>query len=74
MARTISRLLNNIALKLDKIPNKALKTCGLLIIPWLADIARVCFVIGHYLRLKRAIIMIILCKDSKIDYSLLGSY
>jgi len=33
MARTISYLLNNIVLKLDKIPNKALKTCGLLITP-----------------------------------------
>jgi hypothetical protein len=33
MARTISRLLNNIALGLDKILNKALKTYGLLIVP-----------------------------------------
>src|SRR6266581_2080630 len=56
MARTISRLLNNIVLKLDKILNKALKTCGPLIIPWLADIAKVYFIIGYYLRLKRAII------------------
>ena len=33
MARTISRLLNNIVLRLDRIPNKALKTCGPLIAP-----------------------------------------
>jgi len=33
MARTISRLLNNIVLKLDRIPNKALKTYGPLIAP-----------------------------------------
>ena len=33
MARTISRLLNNTVLGLDRILNKALKTCGLLIIP-----------------------------------------
>jgi len=33
MARTISRLLNNIALGPDRILNKALKTCGLLIAP-----------------------------------------
>jgi len=33
MARTISRLLNNIVLGLDGILNKALKTCGLLIAP-----------------------------------------
>ena len=33
MARTISRLLNNIVLGLDEIPNKALKICGPLIAP-----------------------------------------
>ena len=33
MARTISCFLNNIVLGLDGILNKALKTCGLLIIP-----------------------------------------
>ena len=33
IARTISRLLNNIVLKLDKILNKALKTYRLLIAP-----------------------------------------
>jgi len=32
MARTISRLLNNIVLGLDRILNKALKTYGLLIV------------------------------------------
>ena len=32
IARTISRLLNNIVLKLDRILNKALKTYGLLIV------------------------------------------
>jgi len=49
MAKTISRLLNNIVLGLDRILNKALKTCGLLIAPWLVDIARVYFIIGYYL-------------------------
>jgi hypothetical protein len=33
MARTISRLLNNIVLGLDRILNKALKTYRLLILP-----------------------------------------
>jgi len=47
MARTISRLLNNIALGLDRILNKVLKTYRLLIVPWLADIARVYFTIGY---------------------------
>ena len=60
MAKTISRLLNNIVLGLDGILNKALKTYGPLIVPWLTDVARVYFIIGYYLRLRRAIITVIL--------------
>jgi len=60
MARTISRLLNNIALGLDGILNKALKTYGPLIVPWLIDVARVYFVIGYYPRLRRSIMTVIL--------------
>ena len=74
MARTISRLLNNIVLGLDKILNEALKTYRLLIAPWLTDIARVYFIIGYYPRLRRAIITVILRKEGKVDYLLLGSY
>jgi len=74
MARTISRLLNNIVLGPDRILNKALKTYGPLIAPWLTDIARVYFVIGYYLRLKRAITTFVLRKEGKVDYLLLGSY
>ena len=48
MARTISRLLNNIALELNRILNKALKTYSLLIAPWLANIAKAYFTIGYY--------------------------
>jgi len=60
MARTISHLLNNIVLGLNRILNKALKTYGPLIAPWLADVARACFVIGYYLRLRRSIITVVL--------------
>ena len=74
MAKTISRLLNNIVLGLDRIPNKTLKTCGPLITPWLANIAKACFIIGYYLRLRRAIIMVVLYKKGKVDYLFLGSY
>jgi len=74
MARTISRLLNNTALGPDGIPNKALKTCGPLIAPWLADVARACFAIGYYLRLGRSIITVVLQKEGKADYLILGSY
>ena len=74
MARTISRLLNNTVLKLDRILNKALKTYRLLIAPWLADIAKAYFITGYYPRLKRAIIIFILHKEGKADYLLLGNY
>jgi len=60
MARTISRLLNNIVLGLDGILNKALKTYEPLIAPWLTDIARAYFTIGYYLRLRRSITTVIL--------------
>ena len=72
MARTISRLLNNIVLGLDGIPNEALKTYGPLIAPWLADVARACFTIGYYLGI--AIIIVVLYKEGKADYLILGSY
>jgi len=60
MARTISHLLNNIVLGLDGILNKALKTYRPLIAPWLADVARVYFVIGYYPQLRRSITTVIL--------------
>ena len=53
MARIISRLSNNIVLGLDRILNEALKTYRLLIIFWLANIAKAYFIIGYYLRLKK---------------------
>ena len=74
IARTISRFSNNTVLGLDRILNEALKTYRLLIAPWLADVARVYFIIGYYLRLGRAIITFILRKEGKADYLLLGSY
>src|SRR6266567_3091799 len=74
IARTISRLLNNIVLRLDRILNKALKTYRPLIVPWLTDIVRVYFIIGYDLRFRRAIITVILYKEGKADYLILGSY
>ena len=74
MARTISRLSKNTAPGLDGIPNEALKVCGPLIAPWLADVARACFVIGYYPRLGRAITTVVPRKEGKADYLLPGSY
>ena len=74
MARTISCLLNNIVLGLNKIPNEALKTYRLLIALWFTDIAKVYFIIGYYLRLRKAITTVVLHKKGKTDYLLLRSY
>jgi len=74
MARTISRLLNNTALGPNGISNEALKTCGPLIAPWLADVARVYFIIGYYPRLRRSITTVVLQKEGKADYLIPGSY
>ena len=60
MARTISRLLNNIVLGPNGILNKALKTYGLLIVPYLTDMAKAYSIIGYYLRLRRSIIIVVL--------------
>ena len=74
MAKTISHLLNNIVLGLNRILNKALKIYRLLIVFQLIDVAKVYFIIGYYLRLKRAIITFILCKKGKANYLFLRSY
>jgi hypothetical protein len=74
MAKTISRFLNNTVLGLDRILNKALKIYRLLIALQLVDIAKVYFIIGYYLRLKKAIIIFILYKEGKVDYLFLRSY
>jgi hypothetical protein len=74
MARTISYFLNNTALGLDGILNKALKTYRPLIALWLADIAKVYFAIGYYLKLGKAITTFILYKEGKVDYLFPKSY
>ena len=38
------------------------------------DIAKICFIIGYYLRLKRAIITFVLYKEGKANYLFLESY
>ena len=71
MARTISYFLNNTVLKPNGILNKALKPYTLLIVLWLINIAKAYFIIGYYLRLKRAIITFVLYEKGKTDYLLL---
>ena len=38
------------------------------------DIAKIYFIIGYYLKLKRAMTIYILYKEGKVDYLLLRSY
>jgi hypothetical protein len=74
MARIIGCFLNNTVLGLNGILNKALKTYRLLIVLWLVDVAKAYFTISYYLRLRKAMIIYILYKESKVDYLLLRSY
>ena len=74
MAKTISRCLNNTVLGLNKILNKALKTCRPLIVFWLIDIAKIYFIIGYYPKLKKVITIFILYKKGKANYLFLRSY
>ena len=74
ITRTINYFLNNTVLKLNRILNEALKIYRLLIAPQFTDIAKVYFIIGYYLRLRRAIIIFVLYKEGKADHLFPGSY
>ena len=74
MAKTISCLLNNTALKLNGILNKALKTYRPLIAFWLVDVTKIYFAINYYLKLRKVMTTVVLCKKGKADYLLLESY
>jgi len=66
--------LNRKALGLDGIPNKVLKVVALVIIKDLAEVASYCFASGIILKSLKESITIVLYKEGKKDYSLLGSY
>jgi len=74
ISKFIRSLLNKKALGLDSIPNKVLKVAALVIIKDLAEAASHYFASGIILESLKESITVVLYKEGKKDYSLLGSY
>ena len=74
MSKLIKSLLNAKALGLDSIPNEVLKVVALVIKEDLAEVASYYLINGIVLESLKEFITIVLYKDKKKDYSLLGSY
>jgi len=74
IGKLIRSLLNKKALGLDSILNKVLKVVALVIIKDLAEVASYCFTSGIILKSLKESITIVLYKEGKKDYSLLGIY
>jgi len=74
ISKLIRSLLNRKALGLDSILNKVLKVATLVIAKDLVETASYCFASGIIPKSLKEFITIVLCKEGKKDYSLLGSY
>jgi len=74
IGKLIRSLLNRKALGLDGILNKVLKVVALVIIKDLAEVASYYFTSEIILESLKESITIVLRKEGKKDYSLLGSY
>jgi len=74
ISKLIRSLLNRKALKLDSIPNKVLKVATLVIAKDLAEVTSYYFTSGIILKSFKKFITVVLYKEGKKDYSLLGSY
>jgi len=74
ISKLIRSLPNGKALGPDGIPNKVLKMVALVIIKDLAEVASHCFTNGTIPESLKESITVVLRKEEKKDYSLLGSY
>jgi len=74
ISKLIRSLLNRKALRLNSIPNKVLKVVALVIIKDLAEAASYYFTSRIILKSLKESITIVLYKEGKKDYSLLGNY
>jgi len=74
IGKLIISLLNKKALGLDGILNKILKVVALVIIKDLTKVASYYFTSGIILKSLKESITVVLYKEGKKDYSLLGSY
>jgi len=74
ISKLIRSLLNGKALGLNSILNKVLKAVALVITKNLAEVASYYFTNGIILKSLKESITVVLSKEEKKDYSLLGSY
>jgi len=74
ISKLIRSFLNRKALRLDSILNKVLKVAALVIVKNLAEAASHYFTSGIIPKSLKESITVVLCKEKKKDYSLLGSY
>jgi len=74
ISKLIRSLLNRKALRPDGILNEVLKVAALVIVKDLVEVASYCFASGIILKSLKESITVVLCKERKKDYSLLGSY
>ena len=72
--KLIKSLLNGKALRPNNIPNKVFKMVALVIKKDFAEVASYCFINGIAPEYLKEFITVVLYKDRKKDYSLLGSY
>jgi len=74
ISKLIRSLLNRKALGLDGILNEVFKVATLVIAKDLIKVTSYCFASGIILKSLKEFIIMVLCKEGKKDYSLLGSY
>jgi len=74
ISKLIRSLLNRKVLGLNSIPNKVLKVAALVIAKDLVKVASYCFTSRIILKSLKKSIIIVLHKEEKKNYSLLGSY
>ena len=72
--KLIISLLNRKTLRSNSILNKFFKVVALVILKNLAEIASYCFTSGIIPKSLKKFITVVLCKEGKKNYSLLGSY
>src|SRR6266498_4098229 len=69
----LKRLPNGKALGLDRIANKVLKEVYKELVLYLAEVFTIAAQLRYYPKIGKTTTIVVLCKDSKADYTLLNS-
>ena len=74
LKRELEKLPNKKALGLNKIANKVLKEVYKELVLYLAEVFTAVVYFRYYLKIKKSITIVALCKNGKADYSFINSY